>query len=459
MLNFAMRGVKQLHFVGIGGAGMCGIAEVFHTLGFVVTGSDAKASEVTDRLSQQGIKVFIGHDAQNIAEADAVVVSTAIDLANPEILVAKEKGLPVLRRAEMLAELMRFKYGIAVSGTHGKTTVTSMMAFIFTQAGLDPTYVIGGKVKQFDHNAKLGKGQYFIAEADESDASFLHLSPMAAVITNIGEDHMQTYAGDVSQLEQAFYDFAMRLPFYGFLVGCSDDARVKKIMDKLPRKSFSYGVNKDADYCFYDYKIQQGVAYFSVKINGVSYSFQSPLPGQHNVENAVVAIAVSHQLGIEIKDIQNGLKNFPGIARRFDRYEDVEVNGKFIDIVDDYGHHPVEMDATIQSVRDLYPKRRMVYVFQPHRYTRTQSLFNELIASLEKVDELILLDVYPASEELIEGACSSDLQKALESNGKKCQLVKNAEEAYKTIKPLIKNNDVLVIQGAGDVARLLGFIN
>ena len=333
-----------------------------------------------------------------------------------------------------------------------------MMAFIFTQAGLDPTYVIGGKVKQFDHNAKLGKGQYFIAEADESDASFLHLSPMAEVITNIGEDHMQTYAGNVSQLEQAFYDFSMRLPFYGFLVGCSDDARVKEIMEKLPRKSFSYGVKKDADYCFYDYKIKQGVAHFSVKINEVNYSFQLPLPGQHNVENAVAAIAVAHQLGIKIEDIQSGLKNFPGITRRFDRYQDVGVHGKFIDIVDDYGHHPVEMDATIQSVRELYPERQMVYVFQPHRYTRTQSLFNELIESLEKVDELILLDVYPASENLIEGACSSDLQKTLESKGKKCQLVKDAEEAYEIIKPMIKNNDVLVIQGAGDVAGLLALI-
>jgi UDP-N-acetylmuramate--alanine ligase len=466
MLNFAMKGMRHIHFVGIGGAGMSGIAEVMHTLGFEISGSDLHESETTARLKRLGITIHIGHCPLNISvtnpdfssakKVDLLVLSTAVKSDNVEVEAARLAGTPMISRAEMLAELMRFRYGIAVSGTHGKTTVTSMLAFIFSHAGLDPTYVIGGKVNSFTHHAQLGKGKYFIAEADESDASFLRLSPMAAIITNIDEDHMQTYDNDLERLKTAFVEFGLRLPFYGLLVGCVDDPIVLEVMASIGRKSFGYGFSEKANYQAKEYEIKDGLSAFTVAFDsGECDAFLLPLPGKHNVLNALAAITISHQLGVTMEKIAEALAKFPGIARRFDLYKDQCFENVYIDVIDDYGHHPVEIMATMESVKALYPKRRIIHVFQPHRYTRTRDLFNEMLTSLSHADQLILLDTYPAGESLIIGATSADLAKSLDDKGVVVHEVSDVSEAHRLLGEIIQRGDVLVIQGAGDIANLV----
>ena len=461
-----MKGMQHIHFVGIGGAGMSGIAEVMHTLGFQISGSDLQISETTTRLKNLGITIHIGHCPSNInlanldtpdaKKVDLLVLSTAVKSNNIEVRAAELAVIPMIPRAEMLAELMRFRYGIAVSGTHGKTTVTSMIAFIFSHAGLDPTYVIGGKVNSFTHHAQLGEGKYFIAEADESDASFLRLSPMAAIITNIDEDHMQTYENDPEQLKKAFVEFGLRLPFYGLLVGCVDDSTVSDVIDSIGRKTFGYGFSEKAEYQAKKYVIKDDISSFTVDFKGEeSHDFLLPLPGEYNVQNALAAIAISHQLGITMEKISEALAKFPGIARRFDLYKDLYFEGVYIDVIDDYGHHPVEILATIESVRTLYPKRRIVHVFQPHRYTRTRDLFNDMVASLSHADQLILLETYSAGEPLIEKATSADLVRSLNDKGVVVHKVVGISEAYTFLCKSIKSGDVVVVQGAGDIADLV----
>lgn len=465
MLNFAMKGMHHIHFVGIGGAGMSGIAEVMHTLGFQVSGSDLRVSESTARLKSLGITIHIGHCASNISlgnreiavakKVDLLVLSTAVKAGNVELEAAKLAMIPMISRAEMLAELMRFRYGIAVSGTHGKTTVTSMLAFIFSHAGLDPTYVIGGKVNSFTHHAQLGKGKYFIAEADESDASFLRLSPMAAIISSIDEDHMQTYGNDPDRLKKAFVEFGLGLPFYGLLVGCVDDPIVLEVMESVGRKTFGYGFSEKADYQAKKYLIKDGVSSFIVDFKGdENHAFLLPLPGKYNVQNALAAIAVSHQLGITMEKIAEALVKFPGISRRFDLYKDLCFEGVYIDLIDDYGHHPVEIIAMMESVRALYPERRIIHVFQPHRYTRTRDLFDDLVVSLSHADQLILLDTYPAGESLIVGATSTDLAKLLNDKNVVVYGVADASESYQLLREIIKSGDIVLVQGAGDIAGL-----
>ena len=465
MLNFAMKGMHHIHFVGIGGAGMSGIAEVMHALGFQVSGSDLQVSESTTRLKSLGITIHIGHCASNInvgsheiavsKKVDLLVLSTAVKPNNIEVEAAKLSMIPMIPRAEMLAEMMRFRYGIAVSGTHGKTTVTSMLAFIFSHAGLDPTYVIGGKVNSFTHHAQLGKGKYFIAEADESDASFLRLSPMAAIITNIDEDHMQTYENDPERLKKTFVEFGLGLPFYGLLVGCVDDPIVLEVMESIGRKSFGYGFSEKSDYQIKEYTIKESVSSFIVDFNGdENHAFILPLPGKYNVQNALAAIAISHQLGVTMEKSAEALAKFEGIARRFDLYKNQYVNGVYIDVIDDYGHHPVEIMATMESVKALYPDRRIVHVFQPHRYTRTRDLFNDMVASLSHADQMILLDTYSAGEPLIESATSVDLAKSLNDKNVVVYGVSGVSESYLLLMEIIKSGDIVLVQGAGDIAGL-----
>lgn len=453
----ARKRIKQVHFIGIGGAGMGGIAEVVANLGYTVTGSDLAESTMTRRLQEQGVTVFKGHVAEQIAGADVIVVSTAIDATNPEIQAAREQRIPIIKRAEMLAELMRFRHGIAVAGTHGKTTTTSLTTSLLVEGGLDPTYVIGGKLISSARNSKLGEGEYLVAEADESDASFLHLQPMLAVVTNIDADHLSTYDGDFNKLKATFVEFLHNLPFYGLAVLCVDDEHIRSILDQVNRPVITYGIEQPADIRATNVRYDGSQSHFRLEYasDGRTMDLTLNLPGEHNVLNALAAIAIASELDVSDEAIAKALREFEGIGRRFQLYGEVNFGrGKAL-LVDDYGHHPTEIAATLRAARSAWPDRRLVQVFQPHRYTRTRDLFEDFAQVLSEVDVLVLMDVYAASEQPIAGADGRALARAIRVRGKVDPIfVSEVEDVPAVLRNIMQDGDVVLTQGAGSVGAL-----
>ncbi len=449
--------LEKIHFVGIGGVGMAGIAEVLINLNYQISGSDLNCNNSTKRLEKLGAKIYYQHAEINITDCDVVVVSSAICKKNIEVITAQRKHIPVIPRAVMLAELMRFKQGIAISGTHGKTTTTSLIAWIFAYANLDPTYVIGGQLLSLGANAKLGKGNYFIAEADESDASFLYLNPILAVVTNIDNDHLGTYNHDFNKLKQAFLDFIHKLPFYGHAFVCIDDPVVTSILPEISRPYTTYGFNTDADIKAYNYHQQLNHSTFDVSIlNKSSVTINCPLAGRHNACNILAAIGVALQANITLETISEALSKFNGIARRCQSHGKYKYNGGEILILEDYGHHPREIAAVIAAISEGWPNR-LVMIYQPHRYTRTHDLFNDFTQVLSKVDVLLLLDVYSAGEEKIAGATSLDLLEAITPNNLNVHLT-TTTSIWNTLKQHLQPNDIVLLQGAGDIYKLTPLI-
>ncbi len=446
--------MRRLHFVGIGGAGMSGIAELMINLGYAVQGSDRRQSTVTQRLEQLGVKVFIGHHAEQITEVDAVVISTAIEPTNPEVLAARAARIPVVRRAEMLAELMRFHYGIAIAGTHGKTTTTSLLASIMAEAGLDPTFVIGGLLNSAGSHARLGSSKYLIAEADESDASFLFLQPMVAVVTNIDADHMQTYDNDFQRLRETFVEFLHHLPFYGLAVLCIDDPEVSAIVPRIARPVRTYGMTAEAD--IRASAVHQDGLTMRFVLHHADCPAGQPLtlnmPGKHNVLNALAAIAVALEHKVEMEAIARALAHFEGIERRFVvRHLTASGARRFI-LVDDYGHHPRELAATLEAARHGWQGRRLILIFQPHRYSRTQEQFDDFVAVLSSVDVLILCEVYPAGESPLPGADGRSLSRAIRARGRVEPLfVPQLDEIPNVLEHLVLDGDLVIAAGAGDI--------
>jgi len=454
--------VKHVHFIGIGGAGMSGIAEVMLNLGFEVSGSDIAESAATNRLKVQGAKVHIGHADSNVSGANAVVTSTAVKPDNPEVAAARARRIPVVPRAMMLAELMRLKQGIAVAGTHGKTTTTSLVASVLAEAGMDPTFVIGGRLEAAGSHAKLGSGEFIVVEADESDASFLYLQPVLAVVTNIDADHMETYAHDFSKLRQAFLEFIEHLPFYGMAVLCIDDANVRSLMPLITRPVTTYGLADGAQIRAVDVEAAAGKMRFRVvrKIGFNGHAQAAPdlritlnLPGVHNVQNALAAIAVGMEIGAPDAAIVKALAEFRGVGRRFQRYGDVVLRrGGSFTLIDDYGHHPVEMAATIAAARGAFPGRRLVLAFQPHRYTRTRDCFEDFVKVLSSVDALLLTEVYPAGEAPIVAADGRALVRAVRVAGKvEPVFIEHVHELGEAILTSVQPGDVVITMGAGSI--------
>jgi UDP-N-acetylmuramate--alanine ligase len=453
MIN-RMRRIHCVHFVGIGGSGMSGIAEVMLSLGYKIQGSDIKPNKQTKRLEKQGATIFIGHAEGHIREADAVVVSSAVDETNPEVRAAREQRMPVVQRAEMLAELMRFRYSIAVAGTHGKTTTTSLVASVLAEGGLDPTFVIGGRLKSADANARLGQGQYLVAEADESDASFVHLKPMLAVVTNIDADHMSTYDGDIERLREGFIEFLHNLPFYGLAVVCSDDPGVREIINRTGRAVLTYGIGDDADLRAENVEFEGGVTRFDVvrAEDKPDLKISLRLPGMHNVRNALAAIAIAEELQIADDAVVRALEKFEGIDRRFQRLGDVEMAAGKVMLIDDYGHHPTEVAATMAAAKTGWPEKRVVLVFQPHRYTRTRDLMDDFAQVLSEADVLVLLDVYAAGETPIAGADGRAIARAVRSRGAvEPVFVESLEEVPAVLRDLLADGDLVLTMGAGDI--------
>ncbi|MEO8755364.1 MAG: UDP-N-acetylmuramate--L-alanine ligase [Casimicrobiaceae bacterium] len=451
-----MRRINRVHFIGIGGSGMGGIAEVLLNLGYQVQGSDMKANGVTQRLQRLGATIVIGHDAKNVHGADVVVVSTAIGNTNPEVAAALEARVPVVPRAEMLGELMRFRHAIAVAGTHGKTTTTSLVASILAEAGLDPTFVIGGRLKSADSNARLGTGQYLVAEADESDASFLHLQPMTAVVTNIDNDHLATHGGDFQKLRQSFVEFLHNLPFYGLAVLCQDDAQLRQIIPGLGRPVLTYGLDAAADVRAIDIERLRSQTRFTVLRPGaVPLTVTVNLPGLHNVRNSLAAIAVATELGVADEDIQRALLGFQGIDRRLQQVGELDLGGGKVTIVDDYGHHPTEIAATLDALRQAFPDRRVVLVFEPHRYTRTRDLLDDFATVLATADALLVSEVYAAGEALIEGADGRAICRAVRGRGKvEPVFVPRIEDVAVPLRDLLRPGDVIAMMGAGNISAV-----
>lgn len=449
--------IECFHFVGIGGTGMSGIAEVILNLGYQVSGSDLKLSGVTQRLSQLGVKIFIGHNASNICNADVVVASTAIDRSNEEVDAAYQQRIPVIPRAEMLAELMRFRYGIAIAGTHGKTTTTSLLASMLAEGGLDPTYVIGGCLNSTGANAKLGQGHYLVAEADESDVSFLHLQPMVAVVTNIDRDHMETYGGSYQRLQDTFIEFLHHIPFYGLAVLCLDDKGVQDILPSLAKPFKTYGINPKADVRAYEIKQRGLQTAFKVARWGDNSTLNVVLNllGLHNMLNALAAITIATHLQLDDQAIIKSLQVFKGIGRRFQINGNLAINGGEITLVDDYGHHPREIDATLASLKQAWPNRRAVVIFQPHRYTRTRDLFEDFVKSLSSVAVLILLEVYSAGETRITGADGRALSHAIRVRGQVDPVfVENHDDLAPILTGILLPRDVVLTLGAGNVGQI-----
>ncbi|MEO8755416.1 MAG: UDP-N-acetylmuramate--L-alanine ligase [Casimicrobiaceae bacterium] len=446
--------VKRVHFVGIGGAGMSGIAEVLVTQGYQVTGSDLNESLVTRRLARLGADIAIGHAAANVANADVVVVSTAVAADNAEVVAARERGVPVVPRALMLAELMRLKQGVAVAGTHGKTTTTSLIASVLAEGGLDPTFVIGGRLLSADANARLGKGDFLVAEADESDASFLYLSPVMAVVTNIDADHMETYEHDFNKLKRAFVDFLQRLPFYGVAVVCVDDANVREILPEVTKPRVTYGLGDGADLQATEVVNLGGRMRFVARAKGQpDLKIELALAGVHNVQNALAAIAVGRETGVADAAIVTALADFKGVGRRFQRYGEVRLEGGgAYTLIDDYGHHPVEMQATLAAVRASFPGRRLVLAFQPHRYTRTRDLFEDFVRVLSSADVVVLAEVYPAGESPIVAADGRALARALRVAGKvEPVFVEDVADLPAALRGMARDQDVVLTMGAGSI--------
>jgi UDP-N-acetylmuramate--alanine ligase len=447
--------VKQIHFVGIGGVGMAGIAEVCLNLGYIVSGSDLKHNQSVARLESLGALIQLGHNALHVKQTDVVVVSSAISEGNSEVDWAKEARVPVIPRAEMLAELMRLQFGIAIAGTHGKTTTTSLAAAILTQGGIDPTFVIGGKLNQVGANARLGASQYLLAEADESDASFLHLSPMMSVVTNIDEDHMDTYQGDYQNLENTFVEFIHRLPFYGEVIVCVDDENVRAMLPRLTRKFTTYGVGDEAD-----------IRAINVVAKGLQMSFQVlvgreqsfdvilNIPGHHNVLNSLAAITIALKLDVSVEAIQKGLLEFGGVGRRFEVYPNRMIGHKKVTLVDDYGHHPTELVATIETAKAAFPNQRLVLVFQPHRYTRTRDLFDEFVQALLMPDLVLLMEVYAAGEAHLPSFDSKALLQAMRVRGGQGFFAESFDQLNVITEDVLQDGDVLLVMGAGDIGLL-----
>jgi UDP-N-acetylmuramate--alanine ligase len=450
--------VRQIHFVGIGGAGMSGIAEVLLNLGYRVSGSDAAESSTTRRLARLGARVWLGHSPEQIDGADAVVTSTAVRSDNPEAIAERARRIPVVPRAVMLGELMRLKQGVAIAGTHGKTTTTSLVASVLAAGGLDPTFVIGGRLNSAGANARLGSGEYIVVEADESDASFLNLMPVMAVVTNIDNDHMETYGHDFARLKGAFVDFLSRLPFYGHAVLCIDDRHVREILPFVSKPVLTYGFAGDAQYRAADAIAEDAQMRFTALREGASpLPVQLNLPGRHNVANALAAIAVATELGVADDAILAGLASFTGVGRRFARHGEVVIPGGSFTLIDDYGHHPVEIEATLGAVRGAYPGRRVLLAFQPHRYTRTRDCFEDFVRVLSTADALLLADVYPAGEAPIVAADGRALARALRVAGKvEPVFVDSIEAMPQSIVDTAQPGDVVVTMGAGSIGQVPG---
>ncbi len=452
--------IKHLHFIGIGGSGMNGIAEVLLNLGFQISGSDLAQSAVTQRLQTLGATIYVGHDAANLAHADAVVTSTAVKADNSEVLAAREKHIPVVPRAVMLAELMRLRQGIAVAGTHGKTTTTSLVTSVLAKGGLDPTFVIGGKLNSSGANARLGSGEFIVAEADESDASFLYLTPILAVVTNIDADHMETYGHDFSKLKQAFIDFVERLPFYGRAVLCVDDVNVQAILPRISKPITTYGLSETAQVRAVNVRHENGKMCFSAVYSQAQQTLQMEvtlnLAGLHNVLNALAAIAVGLEVGVAAADICAALAEFEGVGRRMQRYGEIALPaGGVFTLIDDYGHHPVEMKATLAAVRGAFPGRRLVLAFQPHRYSRTRDLFEDFVDVLRGVDALALAEVYAAGEAPIVAADGRALMHALRLAGQsEAVFVANLAEMPQQILQMVRDGDVVLTMGAGSIGSV-----
>lgn len=449
--------IRNIHFIGIGGVGMSGIAEVLHNLGYTVTGSDAGKSYNTDRLQGLGINVVIGHAPENVGLANVIVTSTAIDKTNPEVQYGIARHIPIVPRAQMLAELMRFKYGIAIAGTHGKTTTTSLAAEVLKECGLDPTFIIGGKLATTGSNAKLGCGEYLVAEADESDASFLFLNPMIAVITNIDLDHMDTYAHDEDKLKQAFLDFLCKLPFYGRAIVCGEDQRIQQILPAISRPLFTYGLSDKFDIYATEIVASGNTMRFKVICKSLNLSQQIVvnMPGLHNVLNSLAVIALALECDGDIRDIARGLAAFQGVGRRCQYYPNLLWGDKTALVVDDYAHHPVEIKATLNAMRGAHPERRMVLIFQPHRYTRTRDLFNDFVTVLAEVDLIIITEVYAAGEQPIALADGRSLVRAIHLLGHQNAIfAESIAEAKSKLFKVLGNEDLVITMGAGSIGKL-----
>jgi UDP-N-acetylmuramate--alanine ligase len=453
-MNKRMRKINRVHLIGIGGVGMGGIAEVLINLGYAVQGSDLKESKVTFRLSGLGADILIGHRGDNIGDADLVVVSSAINPKNPEIIVARERHLPIIRRAEMLAELMRFRYAIAVSGTHGKTTTTSLVASVLAEAGEDPTFLIGGRLKSADTNGRLGAGHYLVAEADESDASFIHLKPMMAVVTNIDAEHMSTYGDDIGELHNSFLEFMHNLPFYGVSIMCIDDEGVQAVLPRVNRAVLTYGLNENADVRAVDIKNCGAGSRFSVlrPDSADMLEIELNLPGRHNVLNALAAIAVAFELELDDEAVRTALAEFQGIDRRMQILADEKTPFGQVMFIDDYGHHPTEIAATFEAVREGWPDRRPVVVFQPHRYSRTRDLLEDFAAVLAPVEPLFITEVYAAGEDPITGADGRAICRAIASHGRNEPVfVPDLSQLAETLAETLADGDIVLTLGAGDI--------
>ncbi|MEA3109723.1 MAG: UDP-N-acetylmuramate--alanine ligase [Gammaproteobacteria bacterium] len=451
-----MRRISIIHLVGIGGSGMGGIAEVLVNLGYEVQGSDLKANAVTQRLARLGAKIFIGHAAEHLGNADVVVVSSAVNRSNPEVAAALAKRIPVVPRAEMLGELMRFRYSVAVAGTHGKTTTTSLVASTLAEGGLDPTFVIGGRLKSADSNARLGAGRYLVAEADESDASFMHLQPMISIVTNIDNDHLAAHDGDFSRLKQSFVDFLHNLPFYGLAVLCTDDEYVQSILESVGRPFLTYGFGEGADIRAVDV-VRDGLQshYRALRAGHEPLKLTVNLPGRHNVLNSLAAVAVATELGIGDAAIQKALANFQGIDRRLQQLGEIQWAGGRALIVDDYGHHPTEVAATLDAVRQGWPERRLVLAFQPHRYTRTRDLLDDFAHVLGDCDVLLVTEVYAAGEAPIAGADGRAICRAVRSRGVMEPIfVERVDELAESLRGILHDGDVILTMGAGNIGAV-----
>jgi len=449
--------VKHIHFIGIGGVGMGGIAEVLLNLGYQVSGSDLANNALIEHLRELGATVMIGHDPAYLNGADVVVVTTAVSEENIELQAAREQRIPVVPRAEMLAELMRFSYGIAIAGTHGKTTTTSLVAALLSEGELDPTFVIGGRLNSAGSNAKLGSGRYLVAEADESDASFLYLQPMISVVTNIDEDHMATYDNDFEKLKATFIEFLHHLPFYGLAVMCIDDPVVRELLTDVIRPVLTYGTDDEADFQLVDLQQQQGQSYFKIieKKSGHTFPVTLNMPGLHNALNATAGLAVARNLGVSVKACQRALQEFSGVNRRFNLLGELKLTKGKAELIDDYGHHPTEIEATVEALRSGWTDNRLVVVFQPHRYTRTRDLFEDFAQVLSSVDVLIVMEVYPAGESKIAGADAKSLCRAIRLRGQVEPIfVENKQALFDVLPSVLNDGDVVLTLGAGDIGSV-----
>ena len=452
--NKIMMRVKNIHFIGIGGSGMSGIASILSDLGYKVSGSDINSSKTTDLLEKKNIKIAIGHKKDNILSKDVVVISSAIKHDNVEYNYAKELNIPIIKRAEMLAELMRFSYGIAIAGTHGKTSTTSILSHILNEANYDPTYIIGGKIIN-SSNARLGSSDYLIAEADESDASFLHLQPLMSVITNIDKDHLENHENSFDILKKNFLEFINNLPFYGLCLLNMNDINSRSVINKISRPIKTFGIDINADYIATEINLNVMPATYKYKEDGNEYKIEINMPGQHNIMNSLAALAISRELDVPIKIIQKALANFPGISRRFEIIGNLKINEKEFLWIDDYGHHPTEMKEVLETITNVWGKRRLIMIFQPHRYSRTAEHFNQFIDILKKVDNLILMEIYAANEKPINNISSEAIVLEIKKYNNNVLLINNNEDLTKSLNNIIEDNDILLTMGAGNISQFV----